>query len=179
MSSSGNMPVSCSSSAVRIPQNVNNIPSIQVLSSTLGNSDAMSTSPKRLRPFPKKQFYKPYVENSSTGKNPNVTPSPLSSSPDTRSDSPVRLNSVHPLNLVQSNRSGAGTGKQSFIGFHPVPRGTGSAGDSSDEHSGDSEIETLSGSENLAREAFYQRLHPALRANLEKASQARRHSWIW
>ena len=175
MSGSGNMPGTCSSSSVRISQNMN-IPSIQVHNSSPTNGDVISTSPKRLRPFPKRQYFRPYCDSSSTGKNPIVSPSPLSSSPDTRPDSPVRINSTHSTNHVQTNRSGSGTSKQQYVGFRPLPHGAGSAGDSSDEHSGDSEIETLVGS---AREAFYQRLHPALRANLEKASQFRRHSWIW
>ena len=154
----------------RISNSFPTVPTIQFTDASPAVPDDVSASPKRLRPFSRKQFY---CQNGET-MHVSGTPSPLSTSPE--SGGMMRPNHCRFYDPSNNNHpkivwSGS---KNLNAGFVPIKYG--SAGDSQDELSGDSDNESSSTSNELA--AFnHLRLFP--NPTLGRATQFRRHSWIW
>ena len=146
------------------------VPTIQFNDATPKSSEDVRASPKRLRPLTRKQFY---CQNGDS-LHISGTPSPLSTSPDT--GGVVRPN--HCRFCDQSNNNHPKivwpSSKNLNTGFIPIP--CGSAGDSHDELSGDSDTETGS---NVNEFASLNHLRPFPNSSFRGATQFRRHSWIW
>jgi len=176
MSAANKMTETYFTTPTRAPNSHTIVPTIHLTDSPQNNDEFSNTSrtTKRLRGFPRKQYFRPHADNSAFTKCASVSPSPLSSSPDSRSGSPIRLTSRFPVNHVQVTRTG-GNIKHQHIGFCPISHGQGLTGDSSDEHSGDSEVESHLNS--TGKVQFPLLLHPALR--IDKSTNFRRHSCIW
>ena len=166
-----------STTASRPPKSHGIVPTIHLTDSQQHKDDFTKVSnhtTKKLRSFPRKQYFRPHVDNSAFRKNASVSPSPLSSSPD-RSESPTKLHPRLPVKPVQVLHT-EGNANHKHVGFCPITDGSKST-DSSDENSGDSEVKNpLASSEKLP---FSRLLHPCLRPNIEKSANFRRHSWIW
>ena len=150
------------------------VPEIHLSDSQQVNDEFSGTS-KRLRTFSRKQCFRPNTDKLSFSKYAPASPSPLSSSPDSRSGSPVRPSSHLPINHFQMTRSG-GSAKHQHIGFCPI-HGIGLTRDSNNSHSGDSEVESSLTS--FEKKMPSQLLYTGIRSNLERTTNFRRHSWIW
>ena len=147
------------------------VPNIQLTEASPPNNDILLPS-KLFRSVSKRQYFRPRGE-SSIGIHAHAHPSPLSSSPESRSQSPFRpkvrySNTSHHVSIT---RVGPNV-KSQHVGYI-----NGSTGDSSNDMSEEAEAETVVGSD--GKESNFSRLQPWHRSKLNKNLQFRRHSWIW
>ena len=150
-------------SVSRIPAAFPVVPTIQ-FNDACPPLDTVSTKPKCMKPF---SHQHPYLQRGESG-----TPSAIISSPDPNS----AIFSNHCRFYEQSDNHPQidWSSKNLTAGFNPIK--CGSAGDSDDNLSSDSDAESGSNSVELAS---FHHLHPFQNRNLGKATQFRRHSWIW
>ena len=141
------------------------VPSIQFTDSC--DVGDLSTSPKRVYSYSNNPFLLESGDENSSNQGP---PSPLC--PEMSKQLRHNRYCCHeqPVNKVKIVRPG----RSLNAGFMPIKYG--SAGDSNDELSGDSETETST----ELTPTFHQHLHPYFNNNnLKNGVQFRRHSWIW
>lgn len=151
------------------PMSFQNVPVIHFNDSSPPTEDPTVLS--CIRPAFRKPYFRQSEDNPDKGVHLVETPSPLSSSPESTSFANNRKNQ-YSADVPRIKRSG----NSASTGFLPIK--CGSAGDSDDDLSCESDVEISS--EKPLNLPIAQHLHPYSNFDIKRnGSQFRRHSWIW